>query len=286
MLVDDSYLAYLVSHILESQLISYRIHRQFHSSPPPHITMHSIPLLLTLLATSTPSLAVDSKWGNIGVGAGVGPWPLTSGQEAGEKAGRHPNATSSVTFQRSYNGEPETWGWRINITDLAIPNNPDQFGNASANASEGYHVANTQWELTWPAGSDNFTEFLNERNMTASFAAYLANKPANITNRYNASANGDCTALLGKECVDAIKRSASSSSTTPDILGNAECEDTLDYRYGANYYNGAISWRMSCPVLPSNLLFISKTIIIIIIIIIIIYLHDVFLTQDGKKNRK
>jgi hypothetical protein len=213
--------------------------------------MRSIPLFFTLLATSAPSLAVDSKWGNIGVGAGVGPWPLTSGQEAGEEAGRHPNATSSVTFQRPYNGELETWGWRINITDLAIPNNPDQFGNSSANASEGLHVANTQWELTWPAGSDNFTEFLNERNMTASFAAYIASKPANITDRYNASAQGDCTALLGHQCVDAIKRSASGTDL-PDILDKEECADTLDYRYGADYYKSAIAWRTSY--IPSPLL--------------------------------
>jgi hypothetical protein len=203
--------------------------------------MRPISLAFTLLATSSPSLAVDSKWGNIGIGSGVGPWPLASGQQAGEEAGRHPNATSSVTFQRSYKNSLETWAWRINITDLAIPNNPNQFGNSSANASLGLHVANTQWELTWPSGADNFTEFLNERNMSARFAAYLANKPANITDRYNASANGDCTALLGKECLDAIKRSAG-STTTQDLVGNNECADTLGYKYGGDYYNDAVGW--------------------------------------------
>jgi hypothetical protein len=208
--------------------------------------MRSSSLFWAILAASAPSQAIDASWGNIGAGSSPGPWTLEEGYKKGEEAGRHPNATRAVTFDRQYENNQETWGWRINITELAIPNNPNQFGNASANSSENHRVTNTQWQLTWPGNENNFNEFLKKRNVRASFAGYIGNKPSNVTNGFNASStNGDCTALLGAECVAGLKRGA--VGTTLKITGNQGCDDTLDLRDadGASFYNSAIGWSKS-----------------------------------------
>jgi hypothetical protein len=205
--------------------------------------MRTSSLLWTVLTASAPSQAIDSVWGDIGVGAGNGPWRSDEGYKKGEEAGRHPNATRSVTFQHKYQNTDETWGWRVNITDLAIPNNPSQFGNASANSSENHHITNTQWQLTWPGNEDTFNDFLQNRNVTASFAAYIGVLPSNVTSRYDAAnSNGDCTALLGADCVAGLKSGATGTSNI-DILGRKGCESTLDQRGPVQSYNSAIAWR-------------------------------------------
>jgi hypothetical protein len=203
--------------------------------------MRTSSLVWTVLAASAPSHAIDQTWGNIGIGSGPGPWTLAEGLNKGEEAGRTPNATRSVTFQHKYENTNETWGWRINITDLAIPNNPNQFGNASANSSENHHVTNTQWQLTWPGNDDTFNEFLQKRNLTASFAAYIGVLPSNVTNRYDASnPNGDCTALLGADCVAGLMSGA--SDNTPSIIGQNGCDSTLGLRSEVTSYSSAVAW--------------------------------------------
>jgi hypothetical protein len=216
--------------------------------------MRTSSLVWTVLAASVPSHAIDQTWGNIGLGSGNGPWPLAEGFKKGEEAGRTPNATRSVTFQHKFNNTNETWGWRINITDLAIPNNPNQFGNASANSSENHHVTNTQWQLTWPGDDDTFNEYLQKRNVTASFAAYIGVLPSNVTNRYDASnTNGDCTALLGADCVAGLRVGA--SGNTPSILSQNGCESTLDLRSLVTSYSSAIAWSKSRSLILNTMVF-------------------------------
>jgi hypothetical protein len=200
-----------------------------------------------------PTISISSEWGAIGPGGGSGPWHYDEGFEKGEEAARHPNATNAVTFNRTFDNKPETWTWRINITELAVPNVSWQFGNASANSSLNHHVVNTQWQLQWLGSnaSETFRDFLHSRNMTASFGAYIARKPANITDRYDASANGDCTALLGKQCVESLQSTASSRDS-PSFINQAGCEDTLDYRYGTNAYNNAVAWCKFFPITISD----------------------------------
>jgi hypothetical protein len=242
----------LHSDFLKSHLFAPYLFQPFAFTANPHChpttiaNMRSSSFFWTILAASAPSQAIDASWGNIGVGSSPGPWPLEEGYKKGEEAGRHPNATRAVTFDRQYENSQETWGWRINITELDIPNNPNQFGNASANSSENHRVTNTQWQLTWPGNENNFNEFLKKRNVRASFAGYIGNKPSNVTNGFNASStNGDCTALLGAECVAGLKRGA--VGTTLKITGNQGCDDTLDLRDadGASFYNSAIGWSKS-----------------------------------------
>jgi hypothetical protein len=81
-----------------------------------------------------------------------------------EAAGRQLNVTSAVTSTRTYNNIPEIWTWRVNITEIAVPDQISDLGMPSANFSQGLHVANTQWQLEWPTDDDSLQMFLGKRN--------------------------------------------------------------------------------------------------------------------------
>jgi hypothetical protein len=75
--------------------------------------------------------------------------PLKSGfgrmpeaEQVAADAGRLPNGTSSVDFTRTFNNTPETWNWRINTTELAVPYPIDDLGKPGANYSQVLKVAN------------------------------------------------------------------------------------------------------------------------------------------------
>lgn len=123
-------------------------------------------------------------------------------------AGRHPNDTNAVSFTRVYNNSEETWTWRINVTDIAIPNNIRYLGSSSANYSEGLHVANTQWQLGWPGDSDSLQKLLEQRNSSLYVTTAIQHLPSNVTKHYSDSDNGNCTALLGANCTQSITMSA------------------------------------------------------------------------------
>ena len=145
-----------------------------------------------------------------------------------EAAGRTPNATNSVSFTRTYNNAPETWTWRINITDIAAPNRISDLGSPSANFSQGQHFVNTQWQLQWPGDTQTFQAFLEQRNLTVSFTALVSNKPTNITDKYGTG--GDCGPVLGDECTSSIVHAVQNKN--PEFASLAGCDSTLDVHIG------------------------------------------------------
>jgi hypothetical protein len=145
--------------------------------------------------------------------------------QAFEAAGRQPNVSDTVTFSRTHNGKAEDWTWRINITDLAIPDRTSDLGSSSASFSRGLHVTNTQWQLQWPGSSDTLQTFLSERDMEVTFNALSVLKPSNVTDAYNAEDKGECTKLLGSECTQSITKAISDGSTL-QILFPA-CQNTI-----------------------------------------------------------
>lgn len=194
------------------------------------------------------ALLVPAQNTGLPVSGPLSPGPGRTPEEwrVSEAAGRQPNATNSVTFMRTYNNTPETWTWRINVTDMAIPNQISDLGSPSANFSQGLHVANTQWQLQWPGNSDSFQSFLRERNVSVSFTALMTNKPSNITDRYNDADNGNCTNMLGDKCTQSLIQTAARGS--PIGFATLEgCENTLAVSGGNQ--GGGTSFGKITPVL-------------------------------------
>jgi hypothetical protein len=195
-----------------------------------------------------------SAWGEILLPASgtlrPGPGDSSEALRAFESAGQRPNWTDSVTFSRVSNNTPETWTWRINITDLTIPNDISELGSSSASYSKGFHVANTQWQLQWPSSSgnssepsssDNLLSFLSERNLDIALNALSVFVPSNVTNQYNANDNGNCTSLLGSECTQAITREIGKGGAIQ--VAFPECQNTIGIN-GFTQPGGAVG-RMS-----------------------------------------
>lgn len=189
--------------------------------------MNTAPLVWTLFALSASAHNAGLPVSGPGK-SGVGDTP--EALAVSETAGRHPNGTSAVTFSRTYNDVPETWTWRINVTDFAVPDRLDDLGTSEASFSEGFHVANTQWQLDWPGSDDSFQSFLAERNMTVSFTAYLSHKSSSVINAYVDGDNGNCSSILGDQCTQSLTESASKYPAT--IAGLAGCESTLNAETG------------------------------------------------------
>ena len=191
--------------------------------------MQSIHFLWCFLLIFTAAQTGNSVAG-VGILSPGGPSGVNASTQATELAGRHPNGTASTTFQRLVDDTSETWTWRVNITDIAVPNEPVNLGMSSANFSEHLHIVNTQWELQWPDGnnsSESFTDYLRRIDSRAYFNAMILNLPSNITQAYSNQTNGNCTTILGDDCVRSIKSAVSLGGNlqTSDLTG---CASTLD----------------------------------------------------------
>lgn len=173
----------------------------------------------------------NDDWPFIGA---LTPGGLSNSTAALEAAGRHPNATSSVTFTRTDNNTLETWAWSVNITDVPVPNQPDDLGMPSANNSKGLHVINAQWQLQWPGdnnSSENLQAFLALRNLSINVFAHRISLPSNITSKYTNQDNGNCSTILGDQCTQSLIQAlvAGRQIGYPGLKG---CASTLDVRTG------------------------------------------------------
>jgi hypothetical protein len=169
--------------------------------------------VLALLVTSSSALPES---GILKSGPGTSP----EAQRAAEAAERQPNATSSIDFTRTFNNTPETWTWRINTTELSVPDPFYNLGKADADYSQGLRVANIQWQLRWPGSGDDdgsFQSFLIARNATAQFNTVILSLPSNITDRYP-DENGNCATVLSEECIQSL---------TDDGSSREGCENNL-----------------------------------------------------------
>ncbi|KAE8836604.1 hypothetical protein PTNB73_04561 [Pyrenophora teres f. teres] len=161
--------------------------------------------------------------------------------QVSENVGRYPDDTELVTFSRMYNGTQEEWSWRINVTNVPVPNEISQLGMKGADSSEGHQVVNVQWQLGWPNDRNtSLQQYLTERNIKASFGAMISNKPANITKKYENDDNGDCMPLLGEQCVQSLTQSASKGDAI-HFDGLEGCADSLELQ-GDGQVQSSTSW--------------------------------------------
>ncbi|KAI0389069.1 hypothetical protein F5Y17DRAFT_463102 [Xylariaceae sp. FL0594] len=154
-----------------------------------------------------------------------------------ETAGRTPNATTSVSFEHPHNGSSEAgWTWRINVTEVAVPDDLSYLGlaspdNSSSLFSQGLRVVNTQWQLGWPR-SDNdtstFESFLLKRNTNASFTSLVITTSKKILESYDEGDNGDCTKVLGSDCAKTLTEAAAKDGLTGQLTAlDDACEDVV-----------------------------------------------------------
>jgi len=192
----------------------------------------ALPLLCALSELSSAVSAQQSIGLPISGPKKPGPGDTPEALHVSEAAGRHPNATTSVTFQRKYNNTKEEWTWRVNLTEIAVPDDISDLGSPSANFSRGLRVANTQWQLEWPGSSDDannnntFEAFLQERNLNASFTSLVVKHSSKIANNYDDSDGGDCEKVLGKDCTKALTEAAF-KDLTEQLSALAGCKDAL-----------------------------------------------------------
>jgi hypothetical protein len=146
-----------------------------------------------------------------------GPVDKPAALQAFTTAGQSPNATSSLSFSQS-------WAWRINITDLAIPNSISDLGDPSASFSKGLRVTNTQWNLQWPNNSSSPTlqSYLFSQNLSLNIAALSLSLPSNLSAPAD---NGSCTPLLGDACERAITSALTGGSPIQQAF--PECASSI-----------------------------------------------------------
>lgn len=152
--------------------------------------------------------------------------------------GHHPNLTHSVSFP--FDGTDGSWTWRVNVTDLAVPNigieglgHDNQTGDYSF--SDGTRTILTQWDLQWPVAGGLEDYLYNHGGINASlcYTSIALLFPPNVTKNYNSDAgNGDCTGLLGQECttavVNALSNMRSCSQGPSSIFQLDACQGTLN----------------------------------------------------------
>lgn len=156
-------------------------------------------------------------------------------QRAAAAAGRHPNATREVTFTRTLNSTSETWTWRLNVTEIDLPNDVQNYGKPNQDYSKGYQVVNVQWQLDWPKSKDGSQQSLQSYLAETEQQLYLGGLayrfPMSVMANWTNPSNGDCTSLLGEKCIAAIQNGN---------LGSPECDATLNTgQQNARYDMGA-----------------------------------------------
>jgi hypothetical protein len=183
-----------------------------------------LPLFLFVLSTSAELFVPKTDSNRPGIGS------TPEALRVSELAGQHPNATTLISFKRSYNNTPETWTWRVNISDIAVPDTLDDLGNPSATFSKKLHVANTQFQLDWPGNKNTFQAFLADRNMRVELVSMIRHLPSNVTDKYDLQKDGkdgSCVNVLGQSCVDDITRQSSEYLSTMNWQNRLACQDTL-----------------------------------------------------------
>lgn len=178
--------------------------------------MHVVAFLARALLLAAPALADDKFHQLITVGGGPGiVRSATPGAAIVAAAGRTPNATTNATWiAKLGNGPIVQWTWRVNLTNVPVPNNVDDLGTPKANFSEDLRSANTQYELIWPSAAagtnESLNEFLRASGTNISFNNVQLTLPSGA--QFTSYANGSCRSILSDECIQGLKRNAQAGS--------------------------------------------------------------------------
>jgi hypothetical protein len=114
--------------------------------------------------------------------------------------------TRSVTFPGIDN---ETWTWRVNITNVAVPDARQPFPGEQPPLVDP-HVVYMTYDFQWPGGG-TLNEKINQSDSSVSgqpqqvcMTTYWAPVRSQYANRYQESDNGDCSSVFGGDCTAAF----------------------------------------------------------------------------------
>ena len=184
-------------------------------------------MAFTLLTLASLATAVAAQGCDVSgaLGTGYGPGDSSDDvQRAVMEASQHPNATNEVQFQftrpgasaNDQNSASNQWSWRVNITEINVGSLSSGPGylHYSGDASE-VHFVDTVYSLSWPGGGELSDELARVTNNASGSAGRLCatvldlpDLPANITNQYDASDNGNCANVMGADCARAMLQRA------------------------------------------------------------------------------
>jgi len=147
----------------------------------------------------------------------------TAGTAIVAAAGRMPDLTAVRHFDNSWTGlsRDAMWDWRINITNITVPNTIQDLGKPNADYSQNKSVVNTQWQLNWPGvdRGDNYTleEYLYRTYGEEAYmfvGAYHIYLPDNVISQYK-SPNPDfnCSTILNATCIAGITSAAAAQQS-------------------------------------------------------------------------
>lgn len=187
-----------------------------------------------------------------------GTYSTNAGRQVFLAAGQSSNATSSVSFVRTYNNTPETWTWRVSVADIPIPNPSQDLGSPSADFSAGRHIRNTQYQLSFPTGGRNETlqMLLRERNMSLEVNAFAVDVGKSALDGFSNPSNGSCATILSASCIQSIREATFVAAGKQfDISALDNCSSI----FTRNSSGGVIFGRCSNPAARRDLMLIFLT---------------------------
>lgn len=186
----------------------------------------------------------------VGVGAGVVNSPTAKFNYG--QASSDDNATSINTpFQYkigpdgsfSNDGASYLFNWRLAVFPLRVPSPPSDYLQPNADYSQNLHIAKTQFQLQWDTESRNksLATYLAERNLSSiSFAMVHMKANSTMLSAYSGQLDGDCTALLGRDCT--LSLGSATNYVTRNLSSLSGCSSVFPSE--APKYR---TWGMSLP---------------------------------------
>ncbi|KAK0935301.1 hypothetical protein LTR29_013093 [Friedmanniomyces endolithicus] len=118
-----------------------------------------------------------------------------------EQAALTPNNTNTIPFTiDSFEG----WSWRVNITNVAVPNATVASPGDSASLTLDPHVAYTTYDLRWPNSgtlNDQLISMANTSGVSSSGLDMCAYVTTGIVAK---QAQSNCSSALGDQCVQSM----------------------------------------------------------------------------------
>ncbi|KAM7212759.1 hypothetical protein V8F06_011848 [Rhypophila decipiens] len=151
-----------------------------------------------------------------------------------------PNETRAISF-KAFPEDPDwgdsSWTWRVNITDVPLPNEKIIYPQAKDGSPDSRGIVVT-YDLVWSEGGVLSDTLSRDAPHLCAAVPIMVSRLPNVTNAWpqDNTESPDCAPVLGKACVDAILETAAKSNdesmdvacrlgTSWDLL--PECKDVL-----------------------------------------------------------
>ncbi|KAK0796789.1 hypothetical protein LTR75_010090 [Friedmanniomyces endolithicus] len=118
-----------------------------------------------------------------------------------EQAALTPNNTNTIPFTID---SSEGWSWRVNITNVAVPNATAASSGDGASLTPDPHVAYTTYDLRWPNSGTLNDQLISMANTSGAASSGLDMCAYVTTGIVAKQAQSNCSSALGDQCVQSI----------------------------------------------------------------------------------